>query len=536
MTRATGLCWRPGDEPAGFSPAALLAAAARPREPAFVVVDPADGAVGVGFGGAVHGERGGLPLLGALPPVYPEWLGDRGFLDDHGLRFPYMTGAMASGIAGADLVVAAARAGLLAVFGAAGLALGRVEAGLDAITRALGPDARGWASNLIHSPHEPALERALVELYLRRDVRTVEASAFLQLQPTVVRYAFTGLRRDGDRVVRRHRVIAKVSRPEVALQFMRPAPPALLRELVAAGLLAADEAALAEGLPVAEDITAEADSGGHTDNRPLLALLPRLAALRAELGLDRVRLGAAGGLGAPAAVAAAFAAGAAYVVTGSVNQATRESGLAAAGKRMLAAADLADVAMAPAADMFELGARVQVLRRGTLFAARATRLYDLFTRHASLAELPPAERAALERDVFRRPLADVWTDTERFFAARDPDQLARAARDERHKLALVFRWYLGLSSRWALDAADERRADWQIWSGPAIGACNAWLRGSHLERPDARGVVDLALNLLEGAAVVTRAQQLRSAGAPVPAAAFHPAPRPLAVDPEPDPT
>ena len=80
------------------------------------------------------------------------------------------------------------------------------------------------------------------------------------------------------------------------------------------------------------------------------------------------------------------------------------------------------------------------------------------------------------------------------------------------------------------DNTASDRADWQIWSGPAIGACNAWLRGSHLEDPANRGVVDLALNLLAGAAAVTRAQQLRSAGAAVPPQAFNPAPRPYAAD------
>jgi trans-AT polyketide synthase, acyltransferase and oxidoreductase domains len=40
-------------------------------------------------------------------------------------------------------------------------------------------------------------------------------------------------------------------------------------------------------------------------------------------------------------------------------------------------------------------------------------------------------------------------------------------------------------------------------------------------------VVQIALNLLEGAAVVTRAQQLRAAGVAMPTAAFNFKPRPL---------
>jgi hypothetical protein len=93
-------------------------------------------------------------------------------------------------------------------------------------------------------------------------------------------------------------------------------------------------------------------------------------------------------------------------------------------------------------------------------------------------------------------------------------------------MALVFRWYLGLSSKWAI-SGDPRRLDYQIWCGPAMGAFNEWVRGSFLEPPEHRSVVQIALNLLEGAAVVTRAHQLRTFGVPVPAAAFDYRPRHL---------
>jgi len=94
-------------------------------------------------------------------------------------------------------------------------------------------------------------------------------------------------------------------------------------------------------------------------------------------------------------------------------------------------------------------------------------------------------------------------------------------------MALVFRWYLGKSSRWAIEGDESRRLDYQIWCGPAMGAFNAWARGSFLEDPSRREAAQVALNLLEGAAAVTRAQQLRSYGAAVPAAAFDFRPRPL---------
>jgi PfaD family protein len=504
----------------------------RIREPLYVLRDPATGAISAVAGDvpADHRER-----VGALPPLYPEWLGDRAFTELHGLRFPYVTGAMANGIATPRLVVAIARAGMLGFFGAAGLSFERVEAGLDEIERRLEGQPVPWGANLIHSPNEPELEDRVADLYVRRGVLRVEASAFLGLTPSVVRVACSGLRVASEgRIARRHHVFAKISRPEVARQFMSPPPADMLRALVDARRLTAEEAALAARVPLATDITVEADSGGHTDNRPLGALLPVMLSLRdqveAKLELPGViRIGAAGGLGTPSSVAAAFALGAAYVLTGTVNQCAVESGLSDEGKRMLAEADIADVAMAAAADMFELGVRVQVLKRGTLFAARANRLYELYRAHESLEDLPAGVRSELETRVFGAPIETVWNETQAFWRERDPKELERASSEPKHRMALTFRTYLGLSSRWAISGESGRSADFQIWCGPAMGAFNDWVKGSFLEPPEARSVVQIALNLLEGAAVVTRAQELRSFGVPVAAGAFRFRPRRLSV-------
>jgi len=60
-----------------------------------------------------------------------------------------------------------------------------------------------------------------------------------------------------------------------------------------------------------------------------------------------------------------------------------------------------------------------------------------------------------------------------------------------------------------------------------MGAFNAWVRGTFLEPVEDRTVRQIALNLLEGAATVTRAGQLRTAGVAMPASAFDFRPRPL---------
>jgi trans-AT polyketide synthase/acyltransferase/oxidoreductase domain-containing protein len=460
------------------------------------------------------------------PACRLEDLGDPTFCTDHRIRYPYLAGAMANGIGSADIVEAMGRAGMLAFFGAAGLPVAMVEAAIDRIQRSHAErgnedHAMPYGFNLIHSPGEPALERAVVDLYLRRGVRLVEASAFLDLTLPVVRYRVHGIHRDpSGKIVTPNRVIVKVSRVEVASKFLAPPPGRMLQELIRQGDITPDQAALAARIPVAQDVTAEADSGGHTDNRPAITLVPTLIALRDRLqeqyGYDvPLRVGAAGGIATPASAAAAFAMGAAYVLTGSINQACVESGSSDAVREMLAQAEQADTIMAPAADMFEMGVKVQVLKRGTMFAMRAAKLYELYRTYPSLEALPETERANIEKNLFRAPLTEIWARTRDFFLQRDSAQVPRAESDPKHKMALVFRWYLGLSSRWANTGEPTRRLDYQVWCGPAMGAFNEWAKGSFLEQPRNRRVVTVAFNILYGAAVLLRLQTLRSQGFPL---------------------
>ena len=208
--------------------------------------------------------------------------------------------------------------------------------------------------------------------------------------------------------------------------------------------------------------------------------------------------------------------GAAYVVTGSVNQGCVESGTSDAVRTMLAQAQQADVAMAPAADMFEMGVKVQVLKRGTLFAMRAARLYEIYRGNESLDTIAPNERATLEKTIFRATLDQVWAETRAFFERRDPSQIARAERDPKHKMALAFRWYLGQSSHWATSGDPSRAVDYQVWCGPAMAAFNQWVKGSFLDEPRNRRVVTVALNIMYWAAVLGRVRSLVGQGFPVP--------------------
>ena len=451
----------------------------------------------------------------AVPPCLPCNLGDPAFLAAHGLKYAYVGGSMANGISSTQLAEDFGKAGMLGFYGAAGQHLGEVEKAIDRL-EAAGEFPRGF--NLIHSPSDPALEADLVNLYLRRGVRLIEASALIGLTLPLIRFRTHGIRRGENGAIETpNRVIGKISRVEVAERFFSPPEDKFLKELVARGELTPGQAELASQVPVAEDVTAEGDSGGHTDNRPLVNLLPTIIALRDRVQAQRAyaaapRVGAGGGIATPEAAAAAFMMGAAYVVTGTVNQACAGSGTTDLVRRLLAGAGQADVAMAAAADMFEMGVKVQILKRGTMFAMRANKLYDYYRAYNSFEEIPADIRATLERDYFRASFAEIWNGTREFFLRRDPAQAERAERDPKHKLALVFRWYLSQSSRWPLAGDESRKLDYQVWCGPAMGAFNEWAKGSFLEAPENRDAVTVAYNLLAGAAALTRLHALRCQG------------------------
>ncbi|MCG6906419.1 MAG: PfaD family polyunsaturated fatty acid/polyketide biosynthesis protein [Desulfobacteraceae bacterium] len=526
--------WERGAAAPQAEPDVILAALRTPAAPMALVY--LDGRAALAAGGRVTlGEfnppKEGLPLSAIVPPLLPHALGDPGFKKAFGLRYAYVMGAMANGITSVAMVKAAGENGMIGFFGAAGLAPPQVEAAIHQTREAL-PD-RPFGFNLIHSPQDPDLELRIVELYLENGVSCISASAYLNLTLPVILYRVKGIHRGPDgEIVCPNKIIAKISRVEVASRFLAPPPTKFLAELRQRGLISPTEAELAAHIPVADALTAEADSGGHTDNRPALTLLPTMLALRDQITSQhhysrQVWVGLGGGIATPQAVAGAFAMGAAFVLTGSINQACLESGTSDTVRRMLAEARQADVTMAPAADMFEMGVKVQVLKRGTMFPLRAAKLYDLYRAYETYDQIPPKEKALLEKEYFRCSFEAEWEQTRAFFDQRDPRQNQRADRDARHKMALVFRSYLGQSSNWANQGDPTRVLDYQIWCGPAMGAFNEWVKGSFLERPENRKVVTIAHNLLFNACVLTRYNWLQSQGAGLPAEMAHCPPLPL---------
>lgn len=473
-----------------------------------------------------QGERF-IGMVAALPPSN---LGDSSFLASHKVRFAYVVGEMAGGISSEQMVLQLARDGILGFFGCAGLPIHRVEQVILNIRRAV-PDLSNYGFNLMHDPLNIQYEHQLVNLFLKYKVRRISVSGFLKVTPALVQFRAAGMCSGPDGVIHaKNHIFAKTSRTEVAQQFMEPAPTRMLQALLEQGKLSQQQADLAARVPLAEDITAEGDCGGYTDRMVSFILLDNFIKHRDQVMEKmryrrRIRIGVAGGIGSPVAVSSAFSAGADYVLTGSINQASVESDTSITVKKLLCDVQTEDVDMAPAADMFEMGTKVQVVRHRNLFAARAKRLYELYRTYSSIEQLPSSERVQLEEQVFRCSFEEIWQRAQIFFQERNTTQLEKAMRNPRHKMALIFRWYLAMSCRWAQQGDQDRYVDYQIWCSPAMGAFNHWVQNSYMQELGARTVVQMASNLLYGGAYQLRVQMLRMQGVPLPTELQHFRPR-----------
>ncbi len=426
-------------------------------------------------------------------------LGDPVFRRDYGLRHAYVAGAPTAGIRTPEMVIHLGKKGFLSFLD---VAAEQMQDAIRQVVRSLGPEGSFGVSlrpPAADAPPEAAhQEDRLVSAALEQGVRHAEAVGYHRITPALVRFRFTG-------AGQRH-LLAQVTRPATATLFLGPAPEKIVASLVAVGELTAEEGETARQLPMCSDLCVMTGTADGADMATLLPAVLRLRDTSTQGHGKRIRVGAGGAIGTPEAVACAFLLGADFVQTGAVNMASVEAAVPPSVKELLAGLEVGETTAVPAADGFMLGARTQVVKKGSLFAPRAQKLYQLFRFFDSLEAIDPAQREKLESTCFKRSLASIWESLR--------DRHSANGDDPKHQMALVFGWYLRQSLRWALDGHEAEKLNYQIPCDESMAAFNLYAAGTPLADPTRRSAAAIAETLMRDAAafLAERVEGLRGRG------------------------
>ena len=79
-------------------------------------------------------------------------------------------------------------------------------------------------------------------------------------------------------------------------------------------------------------------------------------------------------------------------------------------------------------------------------------------------------------------------------------EIEKSEQNPKQKMALVFRWYFGYSTQLAFDGNMNDKVNFQVHTGPSLGAFNQWVKGTELESWRNRHADKIGIMMMEGAA------------------------------------
>ncbi|WP_160138425.1 ACP S-malonyltransferase [Chryseobacterium sp. c4a] len=429
-------------------------------------------------------------------------LGSESYRKAYQVKYAYASGAMHHGISSPKMIVRMNKAGMMSYYATSGLSLKKIEEDILKIRQEL-QGSESFGVNIEYDLNKPDFEKECLSLLQAKKVKNIEIANYFQPTEAIVSFRAQGLKRDhSGKIVSENRIQVKVSRSEIAELFLSPASDQLIQCLLEANKITPLQAQLLQFVPVATDICVVSDGGGNSENAASIVLLPLMIRLKKRLAekyhyQENIHLGAAGGIGTPEAAACSFFQGADFIVTGSINQCTVEAQIGDTVKDMIEKIGIHDMAYAPSTYLFELGSKVQVLKKGVFFPARANKLFELYKQCNSLDDLDIQLRKELENKYFKKSIEEVIYECER---KCNSEELQKIADHPKFKMAMVFKWYLEQATQAALSDNVSNKINYQVYCGPSLGAFNEWVKGTELEKWNNRNVDNIGIRILEAAA------------------------------------
>lgn len=424
-------------------------------------------------------------------------LGNAEFKKANGLQYAYLCGPMYCNISSSKMVVELAKAGMLGFLGTDGCKVEQIKKEISIIHNSLEQN-EAFGVSITWNPNQEETESELIQLCINENIRRIEASEYMMISKNLVKYRVQGLYlNEEDSVVVQNHIFAKLSRIEVAEIFMSPPPEKIITELLKTGEITELEAKCASRISIADNITIADYSMSYTGTSHavyLISLLKKSAQEHKEKYgyTNNIAIGATGGIGNPETAAAAFYFGADYIQTGSINQSCMEANVNHEVKDILQKIDIYDTEFASCENMFELGAKVQVVKKGLFYQARANHLYDLYRQYNSIDELNETTKQQLEGRYLKKSFENVYNEIQQ--SVKNDQQYVNK---EKLKMLQIFKWYFEQSREATLRSDPEWKMDYQIRCSNAMGLMNRWLMGTPYEDWKSRSVVEIGKKLLD---------------------------------------
>ncbi|MFS0762814.1 ACP S-malonyltransferase [Peribacillus phoenicis] len=405
-------------------------------------------------------------------------IGDQEFCEDYNVIYPYVIGSMHKGISSPNLVAKMAQNGFLSFLGTGSLEINEVEK-IILETKKIVREGQNFGCNLVANIHNSFKEDEIINLFLKHNISSIEASGFWTISPSLLKFRAKGLRlSENGEILIKNKILIKLSRVETAMEFLSVPPQPLIDQLIKKGQITFDEARMLQQVPLVDDICVMGDSGGETSQANLNLLLPTIIRLRDESTREkslnkRVRIGAGGGIGTPEAAAIAFLLGADFVLTGSINQCTVEAETSNLVKDMLQKVDLHDTSYVPSANDLEVRGQTQVVKKGVFFPARANKLYDLLKQYKNISDMDSKTKEMIEKKYLNEGIQTILRYEEQVSTDNRPTS--------NNTMQTILKFYLNNTVQLAINGESSQKVNFNIYCGPALGAFNRWVKGTELE-------------------------------------------------------
>lgn len=416
---------------------------------------------------------------------------------EYGLKYPYLAGGMERGISSKEMVVKCGKDNILSFLGTKRMDIEKVKQSIIYIKERLSK-GEPFGVNITYDSFDTELAPKVIDLCLEYNVKNVEVSGYYDIPNYIIRYKLKNIKQEKNKVICDNKVFLKVDRLSDIDRWIGTISEKVLNSLLEDNFITNEEKMLSKCISIIDALTIKCEVGGNQNRNDILNTLPMAIKIRdsqvKEHSYDNnIYVGASGNIGTPEAVAIAFILGADYVVTGSINQCSVEADCSDSIKDLLQQARIEDTIYVPDAEKFEIGGKVQVLKRGVMFPSRANKLYELYKYYDSYYQIDEKSRKHIEKNYFMKTFNEYYEECKKSLSSEKIDIIEK---DEKKKMALVFKTYLMEAALYGQKGIEEQRMNFEIYCSPALGAFNEYCKGGELDNWRKRSVTKIAEALM----------------------------------------